>query len=222
MTVDAARLDGDDFAAMVNATARVIDANVSSLSRLDAVSGDGDHGANARRALTQARTLVGELPARSPAAVLDALAEACGETMAGAAGAVFAAFFAGASAAIADSPTVDARALSEILAAGLQRVQRVGGAAVGDKSIVDALAPAVDAAESTSARTADVAAVLSSAATAARAGAEATSRMSASVGRARYAESGGHGFPDPGAVTIALMVESWADTVGERRRIGPG
>jgi dihydroxyacetone kinase-like protein len=215
-------LDGDDFTAMATATSATIDVNAGILSSLDALSGDGDHGANVQRAMTRARIVVDELPTPAPAAVLGALAAACAETMAGAAGAVFAAFFGGAAAAIGDEPIVDADALSGMFAAGLQRVQRVGGAAVGDKSIVDALAPAVDAAESMSARTADVVAVLSSAATAARAGAEATNGMSARVGRARYAESGGRGSPDPGAVTIALVLESWVDAIGGRRRIDQG
>ena len=119
----AERLDGDDFAAMVNAAADVIDANAGALSRLDAVNGDGDHGANAQRALTQARSVACQLDDPSPASVLEAVADACGETMAGASGAVFAAFFAGAARSIGDHSTVDALALAGMLAAGLQRVR---------------------------------------------------------------------------------------------------
>ena len=204
---------------MVNAAADVIDANAGALSRLDAVNGDGDHGANAQRALTQARSVACQLDDPSPASVLEAVADACGETMAGASGAVFAAFFAGAARSIGDHSTVDAPALADMLAAGLQRVRDVGGADVGDKSIVDALAPAADAARATAARTSEVASVLAAAATAARDGAKATTSMVARVGRARYAESGGQGSEDPGAVTIALLLESWAEAINERRRL---
>jgi dihydroxyacetone kinase len=214
-------LDGDDFAAMVTAALAAIDANATTLSNLDAISGDGDHGANVQRAMGRARALVDELPVRTPAAVLDALAKACGETMGGAAGAVFGAFFSGAAMEIGDQPTVSADALGRVFAAGLTHVKRVGGADRGDKSMVDALAPAVEATESAWVSTADVAAVMSSAAMAARSGAQATSGMAARVGRARYAETGGHGTADPGAMTIALMFESWADAIGERRHIGP-
>lgn len=203
------------------AATEVIDANVGALSRLDAVSGDGDHGANAQRAMTRSRALVEGLAVCSPASVLGAVATACAEAMAGAAGAVFSAFFAGVVEAVGDEPTVDARALAVALAAGLERVRRIGGAGVGDKSIVDALAPAVDAAESASARNFDVEAALAITAKAARTGAEATSTMTARVGRARYAESGGRGSADPGATTIALILESWANAVGELRRNRP-
>lgn len=208
-----ALLDGDDFSAMVVAAADVVDANVGLLSRLDAASGDGDHGANAQRAMSRARASLDELTKKLPAAVLDALASACAEAMAGASGAVFSSFFAGAAAAIGDERSVDASLLARSFAAGLQRVQQVGGAHVGDKTIVDALGPAVAAAESASRRTADVGQVLGHAATAARGGAEATSDLAASVGRARYAESGGRGWADPGATTIALIFEAWADAV---------
>lgn len=217
MSSPVAVLDGDAFRVLVAATAEVIDANAGALSQLDAVSGDGDHGANAHRAMKRARVLVDELAAKSPGAVLGAVASACAETMAGAAGAVFAAFFGGAAATFGDERSVDASRLAMSLTAGLQRVQRIGGAAIGDKTIVDALAPAVAAAESASSHGADVGMVLAEAAKAARAGAEATSELAANVGRARYAESGGRGFADAGATTIALILESWADAVGSPR-----
>jgi phosphoenolpyruvate---glycerone phosphotransferase subunit DhaL len=221
MTAADTRLDGDDFAAMIIAAADVVDANVGALSRLDAVTGDGDHGANAQRAMTQARHLVDQLAEPAPASVLDVVAGACGEAMAGASGAVFAAFFGGAARSIEDRSTVDALGLAGMLAAGLRRVRHVGGADVGDKSIVDALASAAVAAETTVTRTPDVAAVLAAAATAARHGAQATAGMVARVGRARYAESGGQGSADPGAMTIALLLESWAGVISERRRLDP-
>ena len=161
-----------------------------------------------------------QLAEPSPISVLEAVADACGEAMAGASGAVFAAFFGGAARSIGERSTVDAVGLAGMLAAGLRRVRHVGGADVGDKSIVDALAPAADAAETTAARTSDVVAVLAAAATAARDGAKATTGMVARVGRARYAESGGQGSEDPGATTIALVLESWAEVIGERRRFG--
>ncbi len=213
-------LDGDSFCAMVVASADFIEANAALLSRLDAVSGDGDHGANAQRAMNQARTSLAALEVTSPASVLGALASACAEAMGGASGAVFAAFFAGVADAIGDRPTVDAFVLAGSLTAGLERVQRIGGAEPGDKTVVDALAPAVAAAESASQRGTDVGELLGAAATAARAGAAATRELAAKVGRARYAESGGRGTADAGATTIALMFESWAAAVDVRRCSG--
>lgn len=210
-------LDGDSFCAMVVASADVIETNAAFLSRLDAVSGDGDHGANAQRAMNQTRTSLDALDVKSPALVLGALASACAEAMGGASGAVFAAFFAGVAASIGDESTVNALALADSLAAGLERVQRIGGAEVGDKTVVDALAPAVAAAASASRRGTDVGELLAAAATAARAGADATRELAANVGRARYAEAGGRGTADAGATTIALMFESWADAVDSRR-----
>lgn len=211
-------LDGNSVRAMVVAAADVIDTNAAFLSRLDAVSGDGDHGTNAQRAMNETRTSLEALDVKSPGSVFGAVASACAEAMGGAAGAVFAAFFAGLAATIGDESTVNAFALADALAAGLERVQRIGGAEVGDKTVVDALAPAVAAADSASRRSTDVGELLDAAATAARAGADATMDLAASVGRARYAETGGLGTADAGATTLALMFESWATTVDARRR----
>ena len=207
---------------MVIAAADVVDANVGALSRLDAVTGDGDHGANAQRAMTQARHLVDQLAEPAPASVLEAVAGACGEAMAGASGAVFAAFFGGAARSIGDRSTVDALGLAGMLAAGLQRVRHVGGADVGDKSIVDALASAADAAETTVTRAHRTWRRCWRRRRPQRVyGAQATTGMVAKVGRARYAESGGQGSADPGAMTIALLLESWAEVISERRRFDP-
>ncbi|MGH9136620.1 MAG: dihydroxyacetone kinase subunit DhaL, partial [Acidimicrobiales bacterium] len=65
-------LDGDALRAMVAAAADAIDANAGVLSRLDAISGDGDHGANAKRAMVRARALIDELVDATPAGVLRA------------------------------------------------------------------------------------------------------------------------------------------------------
>lgn len=216
MTSSDMLLDGDTFYAMVLASADVIETKATLLSRLDAVSGDGDHGVNAQRAMNQARIALAGLKVMSPASVLSVLASACADAMGGASGAVFAAFFGGVADAIGDRATVDTLVLAGALGAGLERVQRIGGAQPGDKTVVDAIAPAVAAAESASRCGTDVVELLTVAATAARAGADATRELAASVGRARYAEAGGRGTADAGATTIALMFESWANTVDSR------
>jgi dihydroxyacetone kinase-like protein len=203
-------LEGDVFCAMVLAAADALDANAAALSKLDALSGDGDHGANVQRAMRRARELIGALDAKSPAALFGAVASACGEEMAGAGGAVFAAFFGGAAHALTDELTVDSRTLAAALGAGLARVQRVGGAEAGDKTIVDALAPAVAAAREAADQGAQPLVVVRAAARAARAGAESTTALAAKVGRARYSASGGRGAADAGATTMALTFEAWA------------
>ena len=92
-------------------------------------------------------------------------------------------------------------------------VSEIGRSKPGDKTLLDALQPAADAARSTVATTGDAISVLTAAAAAADRGAASTADMRAMTGRARYAATGAIGTLDPGAVAIAHMFRAWADAV---------
>ena len=105
----------------------------------------------------------------------------------------------------------EAIGLSELAAgvdAGLQGIQRLGGAKPGDKTMVDALAPASAALAEAAACCVGLASGLAAAATAARAGADATTDLVARRGRASYVGEAARGVCDPGALTVALFFES--------------
>ncbi|MGH8926593.1 MAG: dihydroxyacetone kinase subunit DhaL [Acidimicrobiia bacterium] len=214
MSAPKASLDSGDLLRMVAASAEEIAANAAELSRLDAVAGDGDHGVNMTAAMAQAQSLAEALPAATPSEVLGAVATACLEGAGGASGALFGSFFRGVAVGIGKGPEVDAATLAEALAAGLHEVQRVGRAAAGDKTMIDALTPAVDAAMAAARAGHRPGRLLTEAAGAARAGAEATRGLVPRAGRARYAAERSVGTQDPGATAAALILEAWARALG--------
>ena len=163
-------------------------------------------------ALTEAANRLNE-KIETPAQVFRSTGRAFHDTVGGAAGALFGSFFGAIGGHLnrADSPAA-ADDLVAGLEKGLSRVVRIGRVEPGQKTMVDALAPAVDAARTASGEGASVAEVLSAAARAARQGFLATSAMRPTAGRARYASEQSVGSPDPGACTVALIFESWAET----------
>lgn len=167
------------------------------LNALDAKSGDGDTGSTLA---TAARALKGGLD-RMPLADLTQLFPALGneisQTMGGSSGVILAIYFNAAGDACASG-----QAVPEALREGLNRVSEVGGASVGDRTMIDALAPALDA----------LGDGIEAAAAAARAGADSTASIHrAKAGRAAYVpEENLRGHNDPGAEAVALLFEGLA------------
>jgi dihydroxyacetone kinase len=169
------------------------------LNALDAKSGDGDTGstlATASRALIDAMP---RLPLADTTQLYRAIGQELSQTMGGSSGVLLAIFFAAAGDASANGTnTMDA------LKAGLDRISQVGGAGVGDRTMIDALQPALEALPQG----------LGAAAVAARAGADGTARITkAKAGRATYiSEEKLAGHNDPGAEAVARLLEQIAAT----------
>ncbi|MFS2179377.1 dihydroxyacetone kinase subunit DhaK [Rhizobium pisi] len=163
----------------------------SELNRLDGRVGDGDTGSTVATGARSVLARLDTLPLDRPAATLAALGDILGTSMGGSSGVLLSIFFTAAAKAMADKADISAALL-----AGLDRMTFYGGAAVGDRTMVDALSPALQALAS-----GDVAA----AARAAVAGAESTKTMTkARAGRASYVgERDLAGVADPGAVAVA-------------------
>ena len=159
------------------------------LNALDAATGDGDHGAAMRRGLEA-------VAAAEPGSAAQAFAGAAG----GASGTLFGALIGGIEAALAGTQD-----LASALAHAASRISRLGMAKRGDKTMLDALLPAAEAAGGTPGEDAAQAA-----AEAARDGAEATAGMTARRGRARYVENGGVGHRDAGARSVAEILSAYA------------
>jgi dihydroxyacetone kinase len=171
----------------------LIDAEAD-LNALDAKAGDGDTGstlASAARALIRN---MGHLPLSNHAQLCRALGHELSQTMGGSSGVLLAVFFAAAGEAASAEPD-----LIGALKVGLARMQEVGGAKPGDRTMVDALLPALDVLPQG----------LRSAATAAREGANRTAAMrKAHAGRAAYINADQlEGYADPGAEAIARLFE---------------
>ncbi len=164
------------------------------LNALDAKSGDGDTGSTVARAAEALLSTIDRLPFADPAQLCRAIAQELGQTMGGSSGILVSIFFA----ATADALTTGLP-IPEALQAGLGRMKEIGGAKPGDRTLVDALEPAL---------TALVDGILP-AAKAARAGADHTkSLLKASAGRAAYVSAPQlQGHTDPGAEAIARVFE---------------
>ncbi len=197
-----------ELAAMIEAVAQRVSIEREALNRLDAALGDGDHGTSISAAFTAAVEDIAALDQPSGSDVWLAAAKALMNRMGGASGAIFGSFFLKGVAVIRGKDRLNKSEFDAVLTAGLQGVQARGKAQVGDKTMVDALAPAVAA----FARTDDFTAGWRCAAEAAGDGADSTRELIARLGRAKYLGERGSGHIDPGAMTIAIFfaaIDDW-------------
>jgi dihydroxyacetone kinase phosphoprotein-dependent L subunit len=196
-----------DVAEWIRHAAELVAANAERLTRLDAEIGDGDHGHNLNRGFTAA---VEALPAGAPPGkVLLAAGRAIVSKTGGASGPLYGTALRRAGKALGDVESVDAERLGAALRAALEGVQELGQAVAGDKTMVDALIPAVAAYED--AQAGGIAAATRAAAEAAAKGAEATIPLPARKGRASYLGPRSIGHEDPGAASTALILRALAD-----------
>jgi phosphoenolpyruvate---glycerone phosphotransferase subunit DhaL len=179
------------------------DREQQTLNDLDRQVGDGDFGANLRSALDRAHAALENTETGTPGDVLDVLATAFLHT-GGTSGPLFGMWFRQLAKATR-AETIGVAALARGFADGTAIVQRLGGAKPGDKTMVDALVPA---SESLAVASGSLDGALAAAAAAARSGAEATASMLAKRGRASYVGEVARGVLDPGALAVALLIES--------------
>jgi len=188
--------------------------NESRLCALDGAIGDGDHGTSMVYGLTLAAE---DLAGKPPADVGDLFRRIGGAflgSVGGVTGIVFGSLFDAAGRNAAGARELDAAGLHRAFAAGLSAVKQKAKANEGDKSMVDALTPAVSALAEAAGRGPEAAEALWLASRAAAAGLEATKSMEARVGRARYQGPRALGHPDAGAASVALIFETLAAQAG--------
>jgi len=199
-TVSVAELSG-----WIREFGRLVAEQKDYLTGLDAAIGDADHGINMDRGLTAAiSALDGETPSDA-GALFKQVGMTLVSTVGGAAGPLFGTFFLRLGTTLGDARDVDPTALAAGLRAGLEGVVARGRAEAGDKTMYDALAPAVDALDAALADGHDLAQALRTALRAAEAGRDATIPMLARKGRASYLGERSVGHQDPGATTVALL-----------------
>lgn len=181
------------------------------LIELDRPIGDSDHGENMDRGFKAVMDKLSEAPPETPGAALKLTAMTLMSKVGGAAGPLYGTAFLRAATALGDTTDVDAATLAAALQAARDGIVVRGKAESGDKTMVDAWTPAIEAAAAAAAAgDGDVRKVLLAAAEAAEAGAVSTDPMLARKGRASYLGERSIGHRDPGAVSSALILRAAA------------
>ena len=185
------------------------------LTELDRLAGDGDFGTNVASALRRVENALPDVGVATYRSVFTAMSQGFLAT-GGTSGPLFGMWFR--NIARAGNEAVTPVELANGVRAGLDAIQKLGAAKVGDNTMIDALDPASRALNDAAARQLAVLEALEGAATAARAGALATRDIIGNRGRASYVGELARGVLDPGAVTIALFFEAGATAVGSAQQ----
>lgn len=177
------------------------------LTELDAAIGDADHGANMTRGARAAIAAITEEGGDDPARLITAVGHALSRSIGGASGPLYGTWFTALGRQLPEAPATPA-AVAAALTAGLDAVQQLGAAERGDKTMVDALAPASAAAEAAAQAGAGLAGALRRAVAAAEDGALATVPLRARKGRASYLGVRSEGHQDPGATSAVIVLDA--------------
>jgi phosphoenolpyruvate---glycerone phosphotransferase subunit DhaL len=218
-------MDNVDVAALerwIREFARRVDEQKDLLTDLDSAIGDADHGANMDRGLTAVVAALDANPPSGAAALLKSTGMTLISTVGGASGPLYGTLFLRMATTAADRAAdgegaLDGVAFAASLRAGLGGVVARGKAVAGDKTMLDALAPACAALDAALGAGADLGTALAAAAEAADAGRDATTPMIARKGRASYLGERSIGHQDPGATSAALLVGAAASALGRGR-----
>ncbi|WP_327715256.1 dihydroxyacetone kinase subunit DhaL [Streptomyces sp. NBC_00490] len=198
-------LDADFFRRWMTATAASVEREAERLTDLDSPIGDADHGSNLLRGFRAVTAVLEKEAPDTPGAVLTLAGRQLISTVGGASGPLYGTLLRRTGKALGEDAEVSEDRFGEALRAGVDAVMALGGAAPGDKTMIDALVPAVDA--------------LGDGFVAARAAAEegalATTPLQARKGRASYLGERSIGHQDPGATSAALLIAGLVEADGE-------
>lgn len=210
MSQGAGELSIADLRAWMLRCAEVIAAHAEELTALDAAIGDADHGANMKRGMSAVQAALESGSFDTAGAMLKKTGMTLVSTVGGASGPLYGTFFMRMGAAAGSATSLDARALAQAVAAGVEGIASRGRASTGEKTMIDAWSPALEALR---AHPEDLAASTQAAARAADEGRAATEAMVATKGRASYLAERSVGHIDPGAASTALILQALADVV---------
>ncbi|MFD5103302.1 dihydroxyacetone kinase subunit DhaL [Streptomyces albidochromogenes] len=185
------------------AMAAAVDREAARLTDLDSAIGDADHGSNLQRGFAAVAAALDKEPPATPGAVLALAGRQLISTVGGASGPLYGTLLRRTGKALGEDSEVTPGRLAAALGAGVDAVAQLGGAKAGDKTMLDALIPAVRALGESS---------FGAARSAADEGAVATVPMQARKGRASYLGERSIGHQDPGATSSALLIGTLADT----------
>ncbi|MFF4536148.1 dihydroxyacetone kinase subunit DhaL [Streptomyces aureus] len=198
-------LDADFFRRWMTVTAASVDREADRLTDLDSPIGDADHGRNLQRGFAAVSAALEKDAPDTPGAVLTLAGRQLISTVGGASGPLYGTLLRRTGKALGDAAEVSDEQFADALRTGVDAVMALGGAAPGDKTMIDALVPAVDA----------LAESFDAAKTAAEEGAVATTPLQARKGRASYLGERSIGHQDPGATSSALLIAALVEAAGE-------
>ncbi len=200
--------------AVIEEMAAAMEEHRRALTRLDSEIGDGDHGNNMHRGFQAALERLEATNPQSPADALKAVSTALISKVGGAAGPLYGTAFLRASSALSGKEDLSPEDVAEAIGAALSGVKQRGKAEEGDKTMIDALAPAAEAAKEAASAGSGAGEVFRAAAEAAGEGAEATVELTAKRGRASYLGERAAGHMDPGARSSYLLLDAAARALG--------
>lgn len=198
-------LDADFFRRWMTATAASVDREAERLTALDSPIGDADHGSNLQRGFNAVTAALEKEAPQTPGAILTLAGRQLISTVGGASGPLYGTLLRRTGKALGDAGEVSEDQFAQALRAGVDAVMTLGGAAPGDKTMIDALVPAVDA----------LGDGFAAARAAAEEGALATTPLQARKGRASYLGERSIGHQDPGATSSALLIAGLVEAAGE-------
>jgi len=199
--------------AWIREYARVIGENAQLLTDLDAAIGDADHGINMDRGMTAVMEAVDGATSTDMSALCKQVGMTLVKSVGGASGPLYGTFFLRMAGALGTGDSVDAAGFAKALRAGVEGVVQRGRAEAGDKTMFDALAPALDALDAALASGSGLDAALTEATLAAESGRDATESMVARKGRASYLGQRSVGHIDPGATSAAMLIAAAASAL---------
>jgi len=204
-------LDYDGLVCVLRAATAKVKAGAEELGRLDSAIGDGDHGVAMTRAMEALEKGIDDSSGRTAKGLLQGVAWAVASIDAGSTGPLMGSLLMGMVEPVSDDAEIDAGLLASMFQAGLAKLRGISKAEVGDKTMVDALVPAVEALKSAADKGDSVAAALEKAAVAAQTGAERTRDLQARFGKARNLGERSIGYQDPGAASMAMLFRGLAE-----------
>lgn len=208
------RLDVQQLAHLLTAVADAICANRDFLCEEDGKIGDGDHGFTMYSGFDALRSALAQPDFPTANALFAAAGQTLMNNMGGASGIVFSSLFSGGAKALPpDTRELDLAAIASFFEAGQAAIMKRGKAAPGDKTMLDALYPAVDSLRQSADRAATLSEAFAAAATAAEQGATATRDMIARHGRAKSLGERALGHRDPGAVSVQILFAAIRDWI---------
>lgn len=201
-------------AAALHAGTEIVVSHREELIRLDREIGDADHGENLVRGFQAVSSKVDSSGSGTPGAVLKLAASTLISSVGGASGPLYGTALLRAASAVGEAEELDGTAVAGALRAAMEGVTARGKAVTGDKTMIDALSPAVEAANAAAEAGSGAGEVLAAAARAADEGARATEPLVARKGRASYLGERSSGHLDPGARSTALLLSAFAESAG--------
>jgi len=199
----------ENIGRMIRSAADKIRANRDELSKLDSATGDGDHGMTITRAMGIAEKVIEESEKKELKGLLKDVGWGVMGVDGGATGPLLGSFLMGLGNGIGEQDAIDCPTLAAMFEAGLAGVRRQSKAQIGDKTMMDALLPAVDAIRQAADANKSITEALQAAAEAAESGAVSTKDLRAKFGRAKNLGDRTLGHQDPGATSMALIFQGF-------------